>query len=157
MWGMGAEFPCCLLVSALLASPCVYPEVCWTLYLWEQWLIIIAVIKTAFSRVWLFAAPWAIAHQAPLSLKFSKQEYWSGLPFPTPGDRPDPGMEPTSPALAGEFFTTEPPGKPGLYLDSAVVNILPYLCPFLYESTCMCVFFFFSEPFEHKLLIWAKN
>ena len=47
-------------------------------------------------------------HQAPLS----RQEYWSGLPFPTPGNRSDPGIEPSSPALAGEFFTTEPPGKP---------------------------------------------
>ena len=43
---------------------------------------------------------------------FSRQEYWSGLPFPSPGDFPDPGIEPMSPALVGEFFTTEPPGKP---------------------------------------------
>ena len=93
---------------------------------------------------------------APLSMESSRQQYWCGLPFPTPGDRPDPGTEPTSPALAGEFFTTERPGKPILYLDSTMVNILPCLYPFLYESTCMCVVFF-SEPFEHKLLIWAKN
>ena len=55
------------------------------------------------------------AHQAPLSIGFSRQEYWSGLPFPSPGDLPDPGMETeslTSPALAGGIFTTEPPGKP---------------------------------------------
>ena len=110
-----------------------------------QWLIIIPIIKTVFSRVWLFAAPWAIAHQAPLSLEFSKQEYCRGLPFPTPGDHPDPGTEPTSAALAGEFFTTEPPGKPVLYLDSTLVNILPYLYPFLYDSTCMCVFFFLNH------------
>ena len=54
------------------------------------------------------------AHQAPLSMGFSRQEYWSGLPFPPPGDLPIPGMEPGSPAslaLAGGFFTTEPPGK----------------------------------------------
>ena len=50
--------------------------------------------------------------QAPLSTGFSRQEYWSGLPFPFPGDVPDPGLEPVSPALAGGFFTTEPPGKP---------------------------------------------
>ena len=63
-----------------------------------------------------FATPWTVAHQAPLSMGFSRQEYWSGLSFPPPGDLPDPGMEPTSlmcPALAGGFFTTEPPGKPG--------------------------------------------
>ena len=50
--------------------------------------------------------------QAPLSVGFFTQEYWSGLPFPSPGDLPGPGIEPTSPALAGRFFTTEPPGKP---------------------------------------------
>jgi len=50
--------------------------------------------------------------QAPLSVGFSRQEYWSGLPFPSLEDLPDPGTEPASPALAGRFFTTEPPGKP---------------------------------------------
>ena len=63
----------------------------------------------------LFAAPWAVAHQAPLPVEFPRQEYWSGLPFPPLGDLPNPGFEPTSPAapaLAGGFFTTEPPGKP---------------------------------------------
>ena len=56
--------------------------------------------------------PWTAARQAPLSMKFSRQEYWSELPFPPPGDLPDPGIQPESPALAGGFFTTEPPGKP---------------------------------------------
>ena len=59
--------------------------------------------------------PWTVAHQAPLSMGFSRQEYWSGLPFPAPGDLPSPGIQPTSllsPALASGFFTTEPPGKP---------------------------------------------
>ena len=51
---------------------------------------------------------WTVAHQASLSKEFSKQEYWSGLLFPTPGDLPDPGIEPESPALVGGFFTTEP-------------------------------------------------
>ena len=67
------------------------------------------------SHVQLFVTPWAVAHQAPLSVEFSRQEYWSGLPFPAPGDLPAPGVEPmslSSPALAGEFFTTAPPGKP---------------------------------------------
>ena len=53
-----------------------------------------------------------VVHQTPLSMEFSRQEYWSGLPFPTPGDLPDPGIEPASPVLAGRFFTAEPPGKP---------------------------------------------
>ena len=55
---------------------------------------------------------WAVAHQAPLSMEFPSQEYWSGLPFPFPGDLSDPGIAPVSPALAGGFFTTEPLGKP---------------------------------------------
>ena len=59
----------------------------------------------------LFVTPWTIAHQAPLSRGFTRQEHWSGLLFPTSGNLPDPGMEPASPALAGKFFTTEPAGK----------------------------------------------
>ena len=64
------------------------------------------------SRVRLFVTPGTVAHQAPLSLGFSKQEYWSGLPFPPPGDPPGPGIKPVPPALAGGFFTTELWGKP---------------------------------------------
>ena len=59
--------------------------------------------------------PWTVDGQAPLSMGFSGQEYWSRLPFPSPGDLPNPGIElghPVSPALAGRFFTTEPSGKP---------------------------------------------
>ena len=61
------------------------------------------------SHVQLFATPWTVAHQAPLSVGFSRQEYWSGLPFPSPGDLLDPGIKSSSlasPALADEFFTT---------------------------------------------------
>ena len=54
---------------------------------------------------------WAVARQAPLSMGFSRQEYWSGLPFPSPGNLPNPGVKPISPASAGKFFTTESPGK----------------------------------------------
>ena len=56
--------------------------------------------------------PWTVAHQAPLSMGFSRPEYWSGLPFLTPADLPNPGIELLSPALADGSFTTEPPGKP---------------------------------------------
>ena len=62
-----------------------------------------------FSCIQLFVTPWTVACQAPLSMAFSRQEYWRGLPFPSPEDLPDPGVEPaslTSPALAGMFFTT---------------------------------------------------
>ena len=64
------------------------------------------------SHVRIFATPWTVSCQAPLSIGFSRQEYWSGLPFPPPGDLPYPEVEPMSPALTGGFFTTEPPGKP---------------------------------------------
>ena len=67
------------------------------------------------SRVRLFVIPWTVVHQDPLSMEFSRQEYWSGWPLPSPGDLHNPGIEPVSPvspALAGRFFTTEPPGKP---------------------------------------------
>ena len=69
------------------------------------------VCVCVLSRVRLFATPRTVAHQAPLSMGFPRQEYWSGLRFPPPGDLPNPGIEPASPALAGRFFTTEPPGK----------------------------------------------
>ena len=55
---------------------------------------------------------WTVAHQAALSVEFYRQEYWSGLPFPSPGDLPDPGIEPGSPALEADALTSEPPGKP---------------------------------------------
>ena len=69
----------------------------------------------SLSFVQFFATSWAVAHQAPLSMGFPRQEYWSALPFPPPGDLPDPGIKPVSPAssaLTGGFFTTEAPGKP---------------------------------------------
>ena len=68
------------------------------------------LIAQSLSRVRLFATPWTVAHQAPLSVKFSRQEYWSGLPFPSPGDPPNPGIE--SPALQADSLPTELPGKP---------------------------------------------
>ena len=58
------------------------------------------------------ATPWTVVCQAPLSMRFSKQEYWSGLPFPSPGYLPNPGIEPRSPALQADALTSEAPGKP---------------------------------------------
>ena len=66
----------------------------------------------SLSCVRLFATPWTIAYQAPQSMEFSRQEYWSGLPFPSPGDLPDPGIEPGSPTLWADALLSEPPGKP---------------------------------------------
>ena len=65
----------------------------------------------SLSRVRLFATLWTVAHQALLSMGFSRQEYWSGLPFPSPGDLPDPGIEPRSPTLQANVLTSEPPEK----------------------------------------------
>ena len=59
------------------------------------------------------ATPWTVAYQASLSMGFSRQERWSGLPFPSPGDLPDPGIEPRSPALQADALPSEPPGNPG--------------------------------------------
>ena len=73
----------------------------------------------SLSHVQLFATPWTVALQAPLSMGFSRQENWSGLPFPSPGDLPDPGIKPespVSPVLAGQFFITVLPGKPCVIL-----------------------------------------
>ena len=80
----------------------VYITVCVCVQAWAQ----------SLSRVRLFVTPWIIACQAPLSMGFPREEYWSGLPFHSPGDLLDPGIESVSPALVGKFFTTAPPGKP---------------------------------------------
>ena len=64
------------------------------------------------SHVRLFATPWTAAYQASLSMGFSRQEYWSGVPFPSPGDLPDPGIGPRPPALQADALLSEPPGKP---------------------------------------------
>ena len=65
----------------------------------------------SLSRVRLFVTLWTVAHQAPPSMGFSRQEYWSGLPFPLPGDLPNPGIESRSPALQADALTSEPPAK----------------------------------------------
>ena len=72
----------------------------------------VCVLKS-LSRVQLLATPWIVARQTPLSMEFSRQEYWNRLPFPSPGDPPNPRIEPESPALqATRFFTSEPPENP---------------------------------------------
>ena len=72
----------------------------------------------SLSRVQLFETPWTIAYQAPLSMGFSRQEYWSGLPFPSLGDLPSPGIKPGSPALEADSLPSEPPGKPVVLSNS---------------------------------------
>ena len=86
---------CCLPVTTLLLT-----------FLWKWKKMKVKML----SHVRLFATPWAVAHQAPPSMGFSRQEYWSELPFLSPGDLPDPGIEPRSPALWADALTSEPPG-----------------------------------------------
>ena len=75
-------------------------------------LVVTVTIVQSLSCVQLFYNPMDCSLQAPLSMRFPRQEYWNRLSFPSPGDLPNPGMEPTSPVLAGRFFNTEPPQKP---------------------------------------------
>ena len=83
----------------------------------------------SFSRVQLFATPWTVAYQASPSMGFSRQEYWSGLPFPSPGDLPNPGIEPGSPALQTDSLSPEPPGNIYIYIHT---HTHTYICIYIY-------------------------
>ena len=83
----------------------------------------------SLSHVWLYATLWTVAYQAPLSMGFSKQEYWSGLPFPFPGDLSDPGIKPGSPALQADALLSEPQGN-----ETEVDIFLEFSC-FFYDWT----------------------
>ena len=87
--------------------------------------ISLVCMLSLFSCVWLFATVWTVALQAPLSKGFSRQQYLSGLPFPPPGDLPDPGIKPVSPALQVGSLPLAPPGKPlhPLPFENAISNI----------------------------------
>ena len=81
----------------------------------------------SLSHVRLFVTSWTVAYQAPPSMEFSKQEYWSGLPFPSPGDLPKPGMEPGSSTLQADALPSEPPGKPHK-VKAMVFPVVMYGC-----------------------------
>ena len=101
---------------------------------------------SGFSCVQFFAIPWTVAHQAPLSMGFSRQEYWCMLPCPPLGDLSDPGIELKalmSPSLAGRLFTTMPPGIPSVQFSS-VAQSCPTLCDPMNCSTP-------GLPVHHKL------
>ena len=97
----------------------------------------------SLSHVWLFATPWTVARQAPLSTGFPRQEYWSGLPCPPPGDLPDPGIEPASPAAAGGFFTRAACGNPTASVHSANTflprTFISYPWKHVELNTCSCL------------------
>ena len=71
------------------------------------------LVLSCFSHVRLFATSWTVAHQAPFSVRFCRQEFWSRLSFPSPGDLPNLGIEPGSPTLQVDSLPSEPPGKKG--------------------------------------------
>ena len=115
-----------------------------------------------------FATPWTIACQAPLSMGFPRQEYWSGLPFPSPGDLPNPGIKPMSPTLADGFFTAEPRGKEEskqLFLLPCSFYHLPVFASF-WPIRSSCLGDFFGGPVvktpccpyrEHGFNPWSGN
>ena len=80
------------------------------------------------SNVQLFVTPWAVAYQAPLSMGFSRQEYWSGLPFPSPGDLPDPGIEPGSPTLQADTWPSELQGRSIIRGGNKNLRHIVYTC-----------------------------
>jgi len=98
----------------------------------HSFIICMLVCAKLLGWVWLFVILWTVAWQAPLAIEFSRQEYWSGLSCPPPGDPPDPGIEPTSltsPALAGGFFTTSATWEAHYFLPfSSVAQSCPTLC-----------------------------
>ena len=88
----------------------------------------------SLSHVQLFATPWTVAHQNPMSMGFSRQEFWSGLPFPSPGDLSDPGIKPGSPALQAGALPSKLPGKPGKNCPKHFIyfkSFKSYKCPSL--------------------------
>ena len=96
-------------------------------FFWVQvfYLLKVKVKVKSLSRVRLFATPWTVAYQAPPPVGFSRQEYWSGLPFPSPGDLPNPGIKPGSPALQADALPSEPPDgkKPLVKVKKPLVNV----------------------------------
>ena len=106
----------------------------------------------SLSCVQLFATPWTITYQTPLSMGFSKQEYWSGFPFLSPGDLPDPGIKPRSPALQADALPSEPPGKPKnvqITVQLHSFHILARLCS---KSFKLCFSSTWTENFQmHNL------
>ena len=110
----------------------------------------------SLSRVQLFATPWTVAHQAPLCMGFSRQEHWSGLPFPSAGDLPDLGFEPRSRTLQADTLPSEPPGKSSFKVRETKTNISQALVCFRgltstikvlkYHTNKSVSFFFKKKP-----------
>ena len=116
----------------------------------------IFVCAQSLSPVWLFATPWTVAHQAPLPMGFSREEYWSGLPCPSPGHLPNPGIEPRSPALQADSLLSELPGELYLFANCLfhVITHDIYMIPFhfvwliIFDETIWNVFRY-SMAWQH--------
>ena len=108
----------------------------------------------SLSHVRLFATPWTVAHQALPPRGFSRQEYCSGLPFPSPGDLPGPGIQPRSPALQADALTSEPPGKPKSFLILELGNIASesWVSPASCSANCFALAYYLS--FSLKNILW---
>ena len=102
------------------------------------------------SQVQLFATPWTVAHQASQSMGFSRQEYWSGLPVPSPGDLPDPEIEPMSPTLQADALTSEPPGKPIFQLPNIYLKNRTLLA----EYSKMIILSYLFDGKEENHITW---
>ena len=126
------------------------------IYMW-------CVVLTCFSCVQLFVTPWTVAHLAPLSMGFSRQEYWSGLLCPPPADLPDPGITPASLCLLHwevGSLPLVPPGKPNIYMDLHIIIPVPTVVP---DHTPMCpdvftfLWFCFSRDYWLCNLLMCKR
>ena len=120
-------------LTLLLGHNKYFHKIKWDLFNLNRKYRGLAFVLSYFSHVQLIVTLWTVACQAPLFMGFSRQEYWSGLSCPLSGDLPDPGIKPASllsPALAGGFLTTEPPGKP------------QYMSRHIKKLVCKCCFSF---------------
>ena len=141
----------------------------WNAYIFLLLLFSHSVVSSSFTT------PWTVAHQAPLSMAFSRQEYWNGLLFPSSGDLANPRIKPSSPALADRFFPAKPSGNPCIYPAAAAAKSLqscPTLCDPIdssppgssvggpkYIFSSLSVYFerFFSLSFLHKYKVVREN
>ena len=134
MWSDTLLWFCFAFISSMIVMSSVFS--C------AYWLCVYLLRKWKWSHDQLFATPWTAACQAPLSMGFSRQQYWSGLPFPSPGDLPNPGIKPGLPHCRQMLLSSEPPGKKSLLKPCAHFD---------------CIFFSLLLNFKHTLSILDIN
>ena len=131
-------------------------ELCRGCYIWSPHRVV-CVWACRLSHIWFFVTPWMVAHQAPLSMEFSRQEYWSGFPFPPSRDLPDPQFKPVSlvsSALAGRFFTSVPLGSPCHIIVTCYLRDLVYVSspPWIPASSPIKWGQYFKAPSNFNML-----